>query len=63
MPHTDQRDRADQLARILATVLAEFRPEPGTSLATAVIDTETLHRWQALADNPVLTAAADRRRP
>ncbi|MFI5687859.1 hypothetical protein [Streptomyces sp. NPDC051636] len=51
-----QRDRADQLARILAVVLAEFRPTPGTRQATAVIDTDTLHRWHTALDQPTTAA-------
>ena len=55
-----ERQRADRLARILATVLGEFRPQPGTSLAHAVIDVDTLQRWQALAAQPVLAAGDGR---
>lgn len=49
-PELSAVQRADQLARVLTVLLGEFRPAPGTRQATAVIDTDTLHRWQNLLE-------------
>lgn len=47
---SDAEQRADQLATLLAVILAEFRIHPGTRTATAHVETETLNRWRATLD-------------
>ena len=47
----------DQLARILTTMLADFRPEHGTNHETLRLDTETLDRYRAVLDPPPATTA------